>query len=95
MKFAINHIKVDIVLPNYNSYPFIEETIKSDYLKPRINNRLWRMYIMKKYLLYFAIIHSMYASETGVLKLTDSAGTEQLNFLSGTALYLYIIDLKL
>jgi teichuronic acid biosynthesis glycosyltransferase TuaG len=29
MKFAINHIKVDIVLPNYNSYPFIEETIKS------------------------------------------------------------------
>ena len=32
------------------------------------------------------------ASETGVFKLTDSAGIEQLNFPSGSALYLYLID---
>ena len=25
----LNQVSVDIVLPNYNSYPFIEETIKS------------------------------------------------------------------
>ena len=28
-KDLLNSISVDIVLPNYNSYPFIEETIKS------------------------------------------------------------------
>ena len=25
----LNRVGVDIVLPNYNSYPFIEETLKS------------------------------------------------------------------
>ena len=29
MKDILDKISVDIVLPNYNSYPFIEETIKS------------------------------------------------------------------
>ena len=34
----------------------------------------------------------MFASETGVIKLTNSSGIEQLNFPSTTALYLYLKD---
>jgi len=42
--------------------------------------------------IYLIITGTLYGTETGVLKLTDSAGIEQLNFPSGTALYLYLID---
>ena len=39
----LNSIDVDIVLPNYNSYPFIEETLKS-IISKTFNN--WKLFIV-------------------------------------------------
>jgi len=41
-KNFLNQIKVDIILPNYNSYPFLEETLKS-IIDQTFKN--WKLYI--------------------------------------------------
>ena len=43
MKDILDKISVDIVLPNYNSYPFIEETIKS-IISQTFKN--WKLFIV-------------------------------------------------
>ena len=43
MKDPLNQISVDIVLPNYNSYPFIEETLKS-IISQTFKN--WKLFIV-------------------------------------------------
>jgi len=42
--------------------------------------------------IYFILACTLYSTETGTIKLTDSAGTEQLNFASGSTLYLRVED---
>jgi len=42
--------------------------------------------------IYFILACALYGTETGTIKLTDSAGTEQLNFASGSTLYLRVED---
>ena len=42
-KDLLNQASVDIVLPNYNSYPFIEETIKS-IISQTFKN--WKLFIV-------------------------------------------------
>ena len=39
----LNNISVDIVLPNYNSYPFIEETLQS-IINQTFKN--WKLFIV-------------------------------------------------
>ena len=42
--------------------------------------------------IYFVMACTLYGTETGTIKLTDWDGTEQLNFASGSTLYLRVED---